>query len=173
MTDRYHSITVVLEKDMRDDDVRAILEAIKQFRGVLTATGVVADLGSMMAEERARHVRDYFVQRGVLVRPGWKPVALCGWLAVGVLLLLLVSKMNYSIQVELENIHLKRALELFTRAEGSCTVMNNGPRVICVMKEGQVSRRDMEYTEQIVWRPNGRRPRGNVSARSTEKVAGH
>ena len=55
MTDRYHSITVVLEKDMRDDDVRAILEAIKQFRGVLTATGVVADLSSMMAEERARH----------------------------------------------------------------------------------------------------------------------
>lgn len=94
------------------------------------------------------------MQRGILVRPGWKPVALCGWLAVGILFLFLVSKMDYWILVELENIRLKHALELFTRAEGSCAVMNNGPRVICVMKEGQVSRRDMEYTEQIVWRPS-------------------
>ena len=96
---------------------------------------------------------------------GWRSVALCGWLAVGVLLLLLVSKMNYSIQVELENIRLKRALELFTRAEGSCTVMNNGPRVICVMKEGQVSRRDMEYTEQIVWRPSRKQLERQQTAR--------
>ena len=69
---------------------------------------------------------------------GWRSVALCGWLAVGVLLLLLVSKMNYSIQVELENIRLKRALELFTRYEGACTVRNDGPRVMCVMRDGQV-----------------------------------
>ena len=55
MTDRYHSITVVLEKDVREDDARALIDAIKQMRCVLTVRGVVSNIESMMAEERARH----------------------------------------------------------------------------------------------------------------------
>jgi len=55
-------------------------------------------------------------------------------------------------QVKKENERLRHALELFTRNEGSCAVMDNGPRVMCVMRDGQVSRRDLEYSEQIVFR---------------------
>lgn len=54
MTDRYHSLTVVLAQDIRDDDAEALMSAIKQLRGVLTVTGKVADLDSHMAHERAR-----------------------------------------------------------------------------------------------------------------------
>lgn len=54
MTDRYHSLIVVLEKDIREDDARSLIGAIRLLRGVLEVSGVVADLDSMMAEERAR-----------------------------------------------------------------------------------------------------------------------
>lgn len=35
MTDRYHTLTVVLERDMRDDDAAALIAAIGQLRGVI------------------------------------------------------------------------------------------------------------------------------------------
>lgn len=35
MTDRIHSLIVVLEKDVRDDDIQPLLTAIEQIRGVL------------------------------------------------------------------------------------------------------------------------------------------
>ena len=54
MTDRFNSITVVLERDIREDDAEPILAAIRQIRGVLSATGNVADLESHLAQERAR-----------------------------------------------------------------------------------------------------------------------
>jgi len=54
MTDRYNTITVVLEADMRDDDAEGLLEAIRRMRGVLTVKGDVADPTAFMAEERAR-----------------------------------------------------------------------------------------------------------------------
>ena len=54
MTDRYHSLTVVLEKDIRDDDAEHILNAIRMIRGVASVAGEVADMNSHMAEERAR-----------------------------------------------------------------------------------------------------------------------
>ena len=54
MTDRYHSLTVVLEKDMRSDDAEGLLAAIQRMRGVLSVTGEVTDVGTWMAEERAR-----------------------------------------------------------------------------------------------------------------------
>ena len=54
MTDRYHTLTVVLDKDMRDDDAEGLIQAIGWMRGVLKCTGKVADLDSHMAEERAR-----------------------------------------------------------------------------------------------------------------------
>lgn len=55
MTDRYHSLTVVLEKDMREDDAQALIAAIAQLRGVLKVSGEVADGGSLMAEQRAKY----------------------------------------------------------------------------------------------------------------------
>ncbi len=54
MTDRYHTLTVVLERDTRTDDVEALIAAIQQMRGVLKVSGVVSDMDSHMAEERAR-----------------------------------------------------------------------------------------------------------------------
>ena len=57
MTDRYHSLTVVLEKDIRTDDAEALTDAIKMMRGVLSVSGTVAGIESHMAEERAlRHL---------------------------------------------------------------------------------------------------------------------
>lgn len=55
MTDRFHTLTVVLEHDIREDDAQALISAIGQLRGVLSVTGVVADLDSHMARERVRH----------------------------------------------------------------------------------------------------------------------
>ena len=55
MTDRYNSLTVVLEQNMRSDDAVPILQAISMIRGVLTVTGNVADPDSCVAESRARH----------------------------------------------------------------------------------------------------------------------
>lgn len=54
MTDRYHTLTVVLEHDMRDDDCASTIAAIKHIRGVASVTGVVADGDSWMAETRAK-----------------------------------------------------------------------------------------------------------------------
>lgn len=54
MTDRYYSLTVVLEKDYRDDDAESILNAIKMIKGVLDVKGNISDPSTWMAEERAR-----------------------------------------------------------------------------------------------------------------------
>ena len=54
MTDRYHTLTVVLERDTRDDDAEPLLAAIRQIRGVLSVTGSVVSPESHMAQERAR-----------------------------------------------------------------------------------------------------------------------
>lgn len=54
MTDRYHSLTVVLERDMRDDDAEPILHAIRMIKGVVSVKGEVADPASFMAVMRAR-----------------------------------------------------------------------------------------------------------------------
>lgn len=54
MTDRYNALTVILEKDIRDDDAEALLNAIRQLRGVLSVSGNVADFDSHLAQERAR-----------------------------------------------------------------------------------------------------------------------
>lgn len=54
MTDRYNALTVVLEQDIRDDDAEALLNAIRQLRGVLSVTGNVSDMNSHIAQERAR-----------------------------------------------------------------------------------------------------------------------
>lgn len=55
MTDRYNALTVVLERNIRDDDAETILAAIRMIKGVHSVTGNVADVESHIAEERARH----------------------------------------------------------------------------------------------------------------------
>lgn len=54
MTDRFHSLTVVLENDIREDDAQILISAINQLRNVVSVTGNVADLTSHMAQERSR-----------------------------------------------------------------------------------------------------------------------
>ena len=54
MTDRYNALTVVLERDIRDDDADAILQAIRMIKGVLNVEGNVADMDSHVAESRVR-----------------------------------------------------------------------------------------------------------------------
>ena len=54
MTDRYHTLTVVLERDTREDDAQCLIDAIAQLRGVASVTGVVADFCEHMAVERAK-----------------------------------------------------------------------------------------------------------------------
>ena len=52
MTDRYSSLTVVLERDIRDDDAEPLIAAIRQLRGVLRVVPKVADAGEV-ARQRA------------------------------------------------------------------------------------------------------------------------
>jgi hypothetical protein len=40
MTDRYHALTVVLDREIRTDDAEDIINAIKQLRHVVDVTGV-------------------------------------------------------------------------------------------------------------------------------------
>lgn len=54
MTDRFNSLTVVLEVDIREDDAESLLSAISQLRGVLRVSGNVSDLGTHVAQVRAR-----------------------------------------------------------------------------------------------------------------------
>jgi len=54
MTDRIHSLNVVLDMDYRSDDVEKIVNAIKMIKGVLSVSMCVADFNSHMAEERAK-----------------------------------------------------------------------------------------------------------------------
>jgi hypothetical protein len=59
MSDRYNALVVVLEADLKDEDVHPLIEAIKQFRGVLTVKVHVSDMVSILAEERAkREIRE-------------------------------------------------------------------------------------------------------------------
>jgi hypothetical protein len=54
MSDRYNYLTVILEQDLKDEDAEPLIEAIKQFRGVLSVTPNVSDTTALLAEERAR-----------------------------------------------------------------------------------------------------------------------
>lgn len=56
MTDRIHSITVVLAADIREDDAQILIDAMKQFKGVLSAEGNVSDqLCNYVVESRVRN----------------------------------------------------------------------------------------------------------------------
>ena len=54
MTDRVHTLTVVLKRDTRTDDIEALESAITQLRGVAKVSRHIADHTTHMAEERAK-----------------------------------------------------------------------------------------------------------------------
>ena len=56
MTDRFHSLTVALSGDSREDDAEALMNAIRLLRGVLDVAGNVSDAGAWTAERRAMRV---------------------------------------------------------------------------------------------------------------------
>ena len=56
MTDRINALTVVLDRDYRDDDVECIVNAIKMVKGVQSVTMNVSDYTDLVAQERALEV---------------------------------------------------------------------------------------------------------------------
>ena len=54
MTDRINSLTIVLEKDVRDDDVEALISAVMQLRNVLSVEKNVTNVSDVVARQRAR-----------------------------------------------------------------------------------------------------------------------
>lgn len=52
MTDRVHALTVVLGEDMREDDVQALIDAIRMMRNVIDVRAHVTDV--MMHSVHAR-----------------------------------------------------------------------------------------------------------------------
>ena len=54
MTDRISSFLVVLEKDMRDDDVKKVTTALRQVRGVISVKRNVSDIQQAVAESRVK-----------------------------------------------------------------------------------------------------------------------
>lgn len=55
MTDRYNSFTVVLDKEIREDDAEHIMNAIRCLKGVIDVSGNVADYASHAAYTKARY----------------------------------------------------------------------------------------------------------------------
>jgi hypothetical protein len=53
MTERVHSLQVVLAHDMREDDVARLIDGLRFFRGVVDVKQLTADPASLMAEARA------------------------------------------------------------------------------------------------------------------------
>ena len=54
MTDRYYALTVILEKDTRDDDAERLIEAIQMIKGMQEVKPLIADPSTWMAEQRSR-----------------------------------------------------------------------------------------------------------------------
>jgi len=54
MTDRINSLTVILEKDFREDDVEDIINAIYMVKGVLSVQKQIANVTDMIAAQRVR-----------------------------------------------------------------------------------------------------------------------
>ncbi|SAK98462.1 hypothetical protein AWB80_07526 [Caballeronia pedi] len=54
MTDRIHSLTVVLDENMRADDAEQLINAIRMMRGVADVAGNIAEHSHYVAETRVR-----------------------------------------------------------------------------------------------------------------------
>ena len=55
MTARFNSFTVALETDIREDDAKALIDAISMMRGVLSVVGNETDSSFCIAEMRAKN----------------------------------------------------------------------------------------------------------------------
>lgn len=63
MTDRIKGFWVALERDIREDDVESLVEAVKHLRGVQAVKIQVADPDDWMARERATtELRDKIIE---------------------------------------------------------------------------------------------------------------
>ncbi len=59
MTDRVNALTVVLDKDMRVDDIEHMIAAISMLKGVKKVSMHITDVADHVADVRAkREVRD-------------------------------------------------------------------------------------------------------------------
>jgi hypothetical protein len=58
VTDRFHSLTVALTDDLREDDAERLIDAIKLLRGVAGVKGNVSDPGFYTAVIRAQRVTE-------------------------------------------------------------------------------------------------------------------
>lgn len=54
MSDRVNALTVILEHDLRDEDLEPVINAILHIKGVLKVRTHVADLMTEIAEARAK-----------------------------------------------------------------------------------------------------------------------
>ena len=55
MTTSYNSLTVVLEKETREEDAEYIMNAIRMIKGVMKVVPEVADRNHYIATETAKH----------------------------------------------------------------------------------------------------------------------
>lgn len=51
MTDRVHSLTVVLDRDIRIDDIQPLIDTLHMFRNVIKVEPNVTDISEMYAAE--------------------------------------------------------------------------------------------------------------------------
>lgn len=54
MTNRFNALTVVLDKEIREDDAEHLIGAIRMLKGVLSVSGNVTDVGVHIAYEKAK-----------------------------------------------------------------------------------------------------------------------
>lgn len=55
MTDRINAFIVVLERDIRDDDCQPLIDAIMQFKGVISVNANVVDINSHISIIKAEN----------------------------------------------------------------------------------------------------------------------
>lgn len=54
MSDKFHSLSVILSEDKTEEETEAIVNAIKMTKGVMAVRTHTADINSLMAESRAK-----------------------------------------------------------------------------------------------------------------------
>ena len=55
MTDRYNSVIVTFDRDIRSDDAEPIINALKMISGVVSVDPVVSDMEHHSAKQQALH----------------------------------------------------------------------------------------------------------------------
>lgn len=54
MTDRVHSLTLILDRDIREDDIESLVQALYHLKHVIQVDKNVSNIESHMAEGRAK-----------------------------------------------------------------------------------------------------------------------